>query len=138
MKGPGPESTDNHRSLVGRLAAICDAQGVEYGERLIVGETPYKLPFKVDLALRGLPTYPDGLGVVARTQESTGSADQKLIFLAFSIRRSTLPCVVILDGGGWPDGAIDWLTGQIAGNFVALLSVEEFAAFVRQQQPNAV
>lgn len=130
MKGPGPEATDNHRSLVGRLAAICDARGVAFTERAIVGETPYKLPFKVDLLLAGLPAYPDGLGVVARTQEASGSADQKLIFLAFSIRRSTMPCVVVLDGGGWPDGAIAWMEGQRAGKFVALLSPEGFEAFV--------
>lgn len=130
MKGPSPEATDNHRNLVSRLVAVCAAHGIEYVERVIVGQTPYKRPFKVDLVLRGVPRYPNGIGIVGRYQDTTGSADEKLIYLAFCIRRSQLPCLVILDGGGWQDGALEWLEGQRAGNLVAILTVEDLAEFL--------
>lgn len=130
MNGPGALATDNHGSLVGRLAAIIAARGLTYTEKAIVGQTPYKQPFTVDLLVSGIAGCPDGLGVVGRYQATSGSADQKLVFLAFCIRRSGVPCVVVLDGGGWPDGAIEWLAGQRAGRLLDLFTVEAFEDFL--------
>lgn len=130
MKGPGPEATDNHNNLTSRISAIAAARGLAYAENVTVGETPYGGPFVVDLVLTGLPAYPGGLAVIGRYQATSGSADQKLIYLAYCIRRAEMPCLLVLDGGAWQPGAIAWMERRKEGRFVDMLTLDGFEAFI--------
>lgn len=126
MTGPGDISKENHDDLITRLMAICDRHNMPYQQRLLVGKTPYGFPFKVDLMLTGLPAYPQGLAVVGRWQEGSGSADQKLPFLLLCVARCRVNTVVVLDGEGWSDGVWDYMKRREGGHYCGVLTVGEF------------
>lgn len=132
MTGPGSLAMENHDDLAGRLAALVAQHGIAYQRRAITGSTPYGDPFKVDLLLPGLPAYPKGLAIVARWQEASGSADQKLLFLLACIRRTVIPTYIVLDGEGWRESVWEYLANpiQLRGQFLGALTVEDFAKIV--------
>lgn len=127
MTGPGSLAVENHDDLAGRLAAICEAQGMAYRRRVEVGKTPYKMPFKVDLMLDGLPAYPQGLAVIGRWQEGSGTADQKLPFLLLCVSRCRVKAVIVLDGEGWSQGVWDYMNAREGDYYRGVMTVSEFA-----------
>lgn len=67
-------------------------------------------PMKVDFAVIGIPSLPDGLIVEVKWQGVFGSVDEKLPYLALNIeQRFPFRTIVVIDGSGWKRGAIDWL-----------------------------
>src|SRR5262245_21217719 len=131
MTGPGSLAVENHDDLASRLAALVAYQGVEYARRAITGkESPYGEPFKVDLLLLGLPAYPKGLGIVARWQEGSGSADQKLFYTVACIKRTIVPTYIVLDGDGWRESVWNYWAGQVRGPFLGTISIDDFAELV--------
>lgn len=138
MNGPGSLAIENHDDLAGRLAALCDRHGVAHRRRVEMGKTPYGYPFKVDLLLTGLTAYPNGLAVIGRWQEGSGSADQKLPFLLLCIARCRTPSLVILDGEGWTEGVWKWLQNRPQGGyFLNALTIDEFAGFLAKSKEAA-
>jgi hypothetical protein len=117
----------SHDSLIDRLAAICHERGVDYTSRPVIGKTPFGKPFRADLVV----TLPSGdLAVCARHQESSGTAEEKLCHLALSINRSRRPCLVVLSGPGWSQGAIDWMGYHKGDRVLDIVDLEGFDAFL--------
>lgn len=124
----------NHDSTIARLMAICGERGVAVTVGEVIGETPYGQPFRADLVLRGIPDHPD-LVVIARRQDSSGSAEQKLPFLVMAITRSRRPCLVVLDGPGWSEGALRWMRARRDDRVIDVVDVEGFDAFLAAALP---
>ena len=58
--------------------------------------------------------------------------DQKYPIEVLSIKKSKLETFIILDGGGYSEGARDWLLKQVGQNFLkAVLTQAEFSRFAR-------
>lgn len=119
----------SHDSLIRRLSAVCRERGVKFITQQPIGETPYGQPFKADLILDGLPTYPD-LVVIARQQDKSGSAEQKLPFLMMAINRSRRRCLVVLDGEGWSPGALGWMAVRKDERLIDVVDLDGFDAFL--------
>lgn len=119
----------SHDSLIRRLSAVCRERGVNFITQQPIGETPYGQPFKADLILDGLPTHP-GLVVIARQQDKSGSAEQKLPFLMMAINRSRRRCLVVLDGEGWSPGALGWMAVRKDERLIDVVDLDGFDAFL--------
>lgn len=126
--GPGPLATARHDGLTARLRALAGELGVTVlVPRQGLCVAPFGEQFKPDLVLAGLSAYPDGLAVVARWQEGSGSADRKVLYDLACIRRSAAPTYLVLDGAGWRPGVWDYLAGEVAGPFLGALDHARFA-----------
>lgn len=97
-----------------------------------IGPGIYGTPIKVDFAVTGIPSLPYGLIVEVKWQGVAGSVDEKLPYLALNIEKHfPFPTMVVIDGGGWKRGAIDWLKGRVPHipNLFAVYSMSEFIAW---------
>lgn len=119
----------SHDSLIRRLSTICQERGVNYVTRQPIGETPFGQPFKADLILDDLPGY-GNLAVIARQQDRGGSTEQKLPFLTMAIGRSRRACLVVLDGPGWSQGALDWMAQRKGDRVLDTVDLDGFDAFL--------
>ncbi|MCO5195546.1 MAG: hypothetical protein M9930_19985 [Anaerolineae bacterium] len=84
----------------------------------------------VDFFIKGIAWLPDGLIIESKWQNSRGSTDEKFPYLVLNLK-STYPCptIIMADGGGAKEGALDWLREQVDGekligvfNFTELLT----------------
>lgn len=126
--GPGPQADISHRALIARLIAICAERGIAYRTGVPIGETPFGQPFKADLCI-DLPGHRD-LVVIARYQDQSGSAEQKLPFLTMAITRTRRPALVVLDGAGWSQGALDWMAARKGDRVLDTVDLDGFSAFL--------
>ncbi|MDE0001788.1 MAG: hypothetical protein OXQ29_03745 [Rhodospirillaceae bacterium] len=54
--------------------------------------------------------------IQCKWQAARGSVEEKYPFEALSIQMGEYPTIVVLDGGGYSDGAATWLRGQQGRN----------------------
>ena len=73
---------------------------------------------------------PQGLVIQCKWQSSSGSVEEKYPFEVLSIFKDTIPAIVILDGGGYSEGAKNWLVDQ-ANNGSYLIGVFDQGEFIR-------
>jgi hypothetical protein len=126
--GPGPQADISHRALIARLIAICTERGVPFRTGVPIGETPFGQSFKADLCV-DLPGFAD-LVIIARYQDQSGSAEQKLPFLVMAITRTRRPVLVVLDGAGWSQGALDWMAERKGDRVIDTVDLDGFDAFL--------
>ncbi len=122
-------SEQTHETLTRRLTAICIERGVAFTAKVPLGPTPFDRVFKADLIL-DLPGYADGLAVIARNQDSSGSAEEKLCHLALCITRSRRACLVVLGGEGWSEGAQRWMAERKGDRVLDTVDLDGFDAFL--------
>jgi hypothetical protein len=105
----------------------------------VIGRTVYGEPWKPDLVLDNAREFPAGLIVECKWQESTGSADEKLYFLAANIKAAPLPGIIVIGGqgarvagAGARPAAIAYLRQQVDGRqLVRVLTTEELMTWAR-------
>ncbi len=103
-----------------------------YATQCIVGRDIYGKSRRVDAVLFHPELYPECLVLQCKWQASGGSVDQKYPFEVLSIGKSKLDTIIILDGGGYSEGARNWLLQQAGQNHLkAVLSQAEFTRFAR-------
>jgi hypothetical protein len=111
-----------------------------YPERLFVAQYPiarsvYDLPLFADFWLDGAPSFPNGLAIEVKWQQSSGSVDEKFPYLVLNIKtRYPCPAIVIADGGGQRPGALNWLREQVDNqSLLAVASLAEFLAWANKR-----
>ena len=105
-----------------------------YASQVIIGKSIYGKDRKVDLLLFHPTKHPDGLVVQCKWQSSGGSVDEKYPFEVLNIQQGTLDTIIVLDGGGYSDGAKEWLSARAgAGLFRYLLDLGGFQRYARDQ-----
>lgn len=92
---------------------------VEHQVHLV--ESLYGTKMPVDLIIRGLLEFPEGLIIESKSQDQPGTVDEKLPYLVLNIKEKyPLPTIIVLDGGGYRSGAIDWVKSQIDNKLIAV------------------
>lgn len=104
--------------------------GKQYGKHIHVGKTIYETKRIVDFLIVNKEQFPDSLIIECKWQQSKGSVDEKYPFLMHNIIRTTVPTIVLLDGGGYKPTAKTWLAGN-AGAERALRHVWSMVEFQR-------
>jgi hypothetical protein len=98
-----------------------------------IGPSIYGLLLNADFWVRGAPSFPSGLAIEVKWQQSTGSVDEKFPYLVHNIQECyPCPALVIADGGGQRPGALQWLRDQAQGNLLAVFSLAEFMAWANR------
>ena len=76
-------------------------------------------------------TFPEGLIIECKWQQSKGSVDEKYPFTLFNIFKIGVPTIILLDGGGYKPAAMKWLKDQVDPNR-ALIGVYNMAEFQKK------
>jgi len=87
--------------------------GKQYSKQLCVGQTIYDTDRIVDFFVFNPSKFPQDLIIECKWQQSGGSVDEKYPLLVFNIVKTGIPTVILLDGGGYRQKAMDWLKDQV-------------------------
>jgi hypothetical protein len=99
----------------------------------VVGKTIYGTIWKPDY-LCWTPTYPQ-LIIECKWQQVGGSVDEKYPFLVANIRKIEIPTIIVADGGGMKEGAVEWMRSQIDGKtLLGVYTMTEFQRMVNDQE----
>ena len=93
------------------FAVRCLRQPV-FAQQVFTGKNIYGKDRHVDFILYHPRKWADCLVLQCKWQASTGSVDEKYPFEIECIASDQFPAVIILDGGGYSDGAKAWLMAQ--------------------------
>lgn len=104
------------------IAAVLRSYGIRFEQQKRIGASIYNHEMKVDFYL---PEHE--LIIESKWQDAVGSADEKLPYLVANIReRYPYPAMLVLGGGGWKRGAIEWVRKQVDDKLIGVMSVEQF------------
>ena len=123
IKGKGYSLIENSKLFNSR--ALESTQPI-YSTQVIVGDTIYNTKRKCDLILFHPDKFPNKLVIECKWQGTPGSVDEKYPFLVLNIKKLNVPTVIVLDGGGYKEGASKWLKEQVSGCLVEVWDLIEF------------
>lgn len=111
-------------------AAQCLLQPI-FAEQYSCGDDLYGKPRKCDFILFRPSENQRDLIIECKWQQSTGSVDEKFPFLVETISASAIDTIVILDGGGFSEGAEHWLKEQAGSkHLLHVFDMSHFQTFV--------
>ena len=84
-----------------------------YTRQCVVGTDIYGRTRRVDAILHHPLRWPDYLVVQCKWQSVGGSVEEKYPFEALFVAGGGFDTVIVLDGGGYSEGARNWLTGRV-------------------------
>lgn len=100
-----------------------------YARQVEIGLDLYDKKRRVDFLLFHPTLHENGLVIQCKWQSSSGSVEEKYAFEVLNIQRGHYETIIILDGGGYSDGAKQWLYNQTGDN--NLLHVFNQGEFLR-------
>ena len=104
-----------------------------YTRQFEVGKDIYGKRRRVDAILYHPRLHPNCLVVQSKWQSRSGSVDEKYPFEVVSIAQNQFDTIIILDGGGYSEGARQWLINQSGKNrLLHVFSQGDFARFASQ------
>lgn len=83
-----------------------------YTRQCEIGKDIYGKRRRVDLILYHPRLWEDCLVIQCKWQASSGSVEEKYPFEVLSIQQNEFDTIIVLDGGGYSDGAKQWLLNQ--------------------------
>jgi hypothetical protein len=109
-----------------------------YGEKVFCQQvtgyrTLYGKRHKHDFLAYDKNKHKKGLVIEMKWQTVGGSVDEKLPFIVYSFKRLPVStALLIMDGGGIRQVAVDWAIGESDGKFQAFKSIGAFAKWLRK------
>jgi hypothetical protein len=99
-----------------------------------LGDSIYESPLFADFAVFGSDRFAAGLIIESKWQQSGGSVDEKFPYLVENIRSVySMPCVLVVDGGGHRPGSLKWLRRQVDNErLLAVFSLSEFVGWANR------
>ena len=82
----------------------------------MIGKDIYGSDRKVDFILYHPTKWPKCLVIECKWQASGGKVDRKYPFEVLSIKKNQYDTILVLDGGGYTQGAKNWLIQQTGKN----------------------
>ena len=83
-----------------------------FAEQVETGLSIYGKRRLGDFALYHPQRWPDCLVIQCKWQTSSGSVDEKYPYEVENIAPAGFPTIIVLDGGGYSEGARQWLVAQ--------------------------
>jgi hypothetical protein len=110
-------------------------ENMQFQHQYYTGETVYGSKRIADFLVVNKELFPNDLIIECKWQQSAGSVDEKYPFLILNINKTNIPTVILLDGGGYKDGAKEWLINQVYTN-ECLIGVWDMSEFQRKINNN--
>ncbi len=102
-----------------------------YSRQVMVGKTIYDTKRKCDFITYNPFTQKETI-IECKWQHGSGSVDEKYPFLVLNIEKSKIDTIIVLDGGGYREGAEKWLKSQVGGGYlIDVLNLGEFSKKIR-------
>ena len=100
-----------------------------------IGLDIYSKRRRVDFILYHPEKWDDCLVLQCKWQASRGSVEEKYPFEVLSIQLNNFNTIIIIDGGGYSQGALQWLKSQAGKNkLLYVLNQGDFARFASRGQ----
>lgn len=127
VKSQGQRANTNGQAAEDVIAAILMQRRYIPQRHYPIGLGIFDTPLFTDLYLADVPTFPQGLAIESKWQQSAGSVDEKWPYLVQNIIECfPCPAIVGIHGGGFRPGAEQWLRRQVRGNLFGVFRLEEF------------
>lgn len=95
-----------------------------------IGTDIYGKNRRVDFILFHPVKWSECLVLQCKWQASSGSVEEKYTFEVLSIGESEFPSIIVLDGGGYSNGAEAWLKKQAGNsNLVSVMNMGEITRY---------
>ena len=105
-------SEEYERVNATRFFAMRSLQQPIFSEQVETGLSIYGKKRIVDFALYHPQRWPGCLVLQCKWQTSSGSVDEKYPYEVENIAYARFPTIIVLDGGGYREGARQWLIAQ--------------------------
>lgn len=116
-----------------RFFALRELRQPIFAEQCPIGCDIYGKQRRIDFILFHPQRWTDCLVIQCKWQASPGSVDEKFPFEVLSIQLNEFDTIIVLDGGGYSDGAEQWLRGQAGKNKLRhVLNLGEVSRFHSQ------
>ncbi len=103
-----------------------------YATQVNIGHTIYGTDLICDFLLYHPCKWPQGLVIEAKWQQVGGTVDEKYPYFVMNIWSSEYQSILVLDGGGYRDGAERWLRSMQKHNLIHVFSMAQFQTWVNQ------
>jgi site-specific DNA-adenine methylase len=98
-----------------------------FTRQFLLCKSIYGTQLKCDFIVFHPVKHPDCLVIEAKWQQANGSVDEKFPYLVMNIREQyPYAAIVVLDGGGFKEGAKEWLRRQVDDKLVHVFNMMEF------------
>ena len=115
--------------------ALRDLDQPIYARQCDTGRDIYGKQRRVDFILYHPRKWPDSLVIQCKWQASRGSVEEKYPFEVLNIQLDGYPSIILLDGGGYSQGAETWLKGQAGKNLLKhVFNLGDFQRFASRGQ----
>ena len=118
-----------------KKALVCRTEtfvSPSYAKQVKIGYTIYDTDLICDFFLFHPIKWPEGLVIEAKWQQVGGTVDEKYPYFVLNIWASEYSTILVLDGGGYREGAERWVRAQQRHNFMHIFSMAEFQTWVNQ------
>ena len=93
----------------------------------------YNNPLKCDFVIYHPQKWANNLVIEAKWQQSKGSVDEKYPYNVLNINNCyPYPTIIVLGGSDYKGGAEKWLRCQVNDKLLAVLNMEQFAAWANK------
>ena len=103
-----------------------------YATQVNTGKTIYGTDLKSDFLLFHPQKWSMGLVIEVKWQQRSGTVDEKFPYLVMNIWSSEYLTILILDGGGYREGAERWLRSMQKHNLLHVFNLTEFITWANQ------
>jgi len=104
-----------------------------YSTKYPLGKSIYDTDLSCDFIIYHPGKHKEFLIIDARWQQSTGSTDEKYPYWVLNIKENyPYRTIIILDGGGYRKGAVNWLKSQIDNKLIHILTMSEFQKWINE------
>lgn len=131
----GRQANTTGNAAEAAIVGVLHSKGIVFMRQQKIGKGLYRSDVKVDFYISPCKRLPKGLIIESKWQQSGGSVDEKYPYLVENIKRYyPSPCIVVVDGGGYKPGAVEFLRNQVDG--VRLIAVQTISEFLTWSNRN--
>jgi len=132
----GQQAAKSGRSAEDSIASILEAHGHRFERQKAVCRGIYGTLIKADFYIWTVPGFEAGLCIESKWQDCGGTTDEKLPYLVNNIRQCyPCPVLVVVHGGGFRPGAVEWLRDQADEKLIGVFTLEELVSQVARGFP---
>lgn len=116
-----------------RLANAMDTiEEPAYARQVNIGNTIYGTHLICDFLLFHPQKWSNGLVIEAKWQQVSGTVDEKYPYFVMNIWASEYQTILIMDGGGYREGAERWVRSMQKFNLIHVFNMREFQTWINQ------
>ncbi len=103
-----------------------------YARDVTIGTTIFGTTLKSSFFLVHPQKWRRGLVIQAKWQRVSGTVDEKYPYLVHNIYASEYDTILVIDGGGYREGAVEWLRYMQRDNLLQVFHMPDFHRWVNQ------